>query len=311
MHTIPIDRRATSVAAALCLLLLATGVLASGQGTSVPAAALFAQARAAASEGDAARAAKLADEAVAASEGAVGALLERGRLLDTLRMFDRAISDYNTVLDRVDASFDLLRIRAGARFKSGDVEGSIVDFERAAQLAPDRNRELWELGIAYYYAGKYEQGAEQFALYQTYYAADVENIVWRFLCQAAASDAAAARADMMPLEGVDRRVPLMEVDALFRGRGAADAVLKAATAGNPSEGELRQRLFYGHLYLGLYYAAMGSETEARHHLQEARAREISHYMWDVVNVHCRRLDEPAKKEDAGESERESRNQSEA
>ena len=249
----------------------------------------FAQARRAASMEDVDKAVELADLAVAAASESIGARLERARLCDRLRRFDRALDDFDAVIAAVGPSFDLHRVRGGARFKSGDVDAAIADYERAAELDPDRDRELWELGIAYYYAKRFREGAEQFALYQTYYAADVENVVWRFLCEAAADGVEPARAEMMPLEGVDRRVPLMQIDALYRGRGSVEAVLEATAVGDPGEAELRKRLFYAHLYLGMYYTALGDEPLARRHLREALDRRISHYMWDVVNVHWNRL----------------------
>lgn len=251
-----------------------------------------------AAAGDETRAADLADRAVKLAGGAPSARLERGRLLDRLRRFDGAIADFDAVLAGGGATFPVLRLRAGARFKSGDVAGAIADYEQAGRLDARRNRELWELGIAYYYAEKYQLGAEQFALYQTYYAADVENVVWRFLCQAAQFDADAARAEMLPLEGVDRRVPLMVVHEMFLGRAEPDDVLAAASAGEPNENVLREREFYGHLYVGLYYAAMGNQPAARRHLVAARERKISHFMWDVAGVHLLLWDRQEDKEHA-------------
>ena len=56
------------------------------------------------------------------------------------------------------------------------------------------------------------------------------------------------------------------------------------------------RLFYTHLYLGLYYEAAGKEKLARGHLiKAADDHRIGHYMWDVAHVHANILRAKEKK----------------
>ena len=101
----------------------------------------------------------------------------------------------------------------------------------------------------------------------------------------------AARADMLKIKR-DLRVPMMEVYDLYRGALQPDDVLAAVKAGNPREGELNQRLFYAHLYLGLYYEVTGDVVKAKEHIDLARGRKIGHYMWNVADVHAKRLADP-------------------
>ena len=78
----------------------------------------------------------------------------------------------------------------------------------------------------------------------------------------------------------------MEVYALFRGTAKPEDVLAAARAGKLDKAELNVRLFYAHLYLGLYFEAVGDAKLAREHI--ARAADdykVNHYMWDVACVH--------------------------
>jgi len=83
---------------------------------------------------------------------------------------------------------------------------------------------------------------------------------------------------------------MMQVYDLYRGRATPDVVLTAARAGEPSDAELNQRLFYAHLYLGLYYEATGDNDRAKTHILEAADNhKIGHYMWDVARVHAERL----------------------
>ena len=49
--------------------------------------------------------------------------------------------------------------RGEEHFRMGRIAESVADFERQAQLQPDRAAEHWQLGIAYYYADEYEKGA--------------------------------------------------------------------------------------------------------------------------------------------------------
>ena len=47
------------------------------------------------------------------------------------------------------------------------------------------------------------------------------------------------------------------------------------------------RLFYAHLYLGLYYESLGDKKKALEHLTLAAADEhsVGGYMWEVARVH--------------------------
>ena len=78
---------------------------------------------------------------------------------------------------------------------------------------------------------------------------DVENAAWHFLCVARGRIAGEARAALLPV-GPDARVPMREVYQMFRGALDAGQVLSAA--GIEPAGQ-----FYGHLYLGLYFEALG------------------------------------------------------
>jgi lipoprotein NlpI len=179
--------------------------------------------------------------------------------------------------------------RGSARFKLGEIDGSIADFDAAIKLAPDSEPGHWRRGISYYYAGEWEAGKKQFEGYQTVDDNDVENAVWRYLCMARDQGPLAARDDILKI-GDDRRVPMRQIYELFAGRAAPDDVLAAARDGRPSRDELNSRLFYAHLYLGLYHEANGDRWAALRHIEHAAEKHrIGHYMWDVARVHAKRL----------------------
>jgi len=204
-----------------------------------------------------------------------------------------AVAQLNKVLEHDPKYAIAYYLRGREWFRLGKVKQSAADFDEYVKLKPEVESRQWERGIADYYAGDYEKGAKQFALYQSYHDNDVENAVWRYLCMAAAGGntkeaVAKARAELLPIEN-DRRVPMMQIYALYRGKLTPAEVLAAATEGELSESQQNAQLFYAHLYLGLYYAAEGKAELERKHILQAEKHKIGHYMWDVAHVHAERL----------------------
>lgn len=200
----------------------------------------------------------------------------------------------------VELLTELLRLQpenAGAwyrrgceNFRIGKFRESVEDFDRFVKLEPEAEQRLWERGLSHYYAGMYREGAAQFALYQTYHDNDVENSVWRYLCMAKTEGIEKAREQMLPIKN-DPRIPLMEAYALFQGKSTPEKVLEVARAGDPTEAELASRMFYGRLYLGLYYEAHGQPEKAQEYITAAwrehdGSPRISRYMWHVARVHA-------------------------
>jgi lipoprotein NlpI len=181
-------------------------------------------------------------------------------------------------------------LRGREHFRLGKVRESVADFDKYVQLRPEQHSRQWERGIACYYAQQFDKGAKQFELYQTFHNNDVENSVWRYLCVARTEGVDKARSTLLPIEN-DRRVPMMQIYDLYRGKLEPADVLAAANAGNPPADTLSSRLFYAHLYLGLYYEAAGNAALAKKHILEAADNhkhdtQINGYMWDVARVHA-------------------------
>ncbi len=187
-----------------------------------------------------------------------------------------------------------LYLRGREHFRAGQIAESVADFDRYVELQPSAENQQWERGIAYYYAGEYAKGAKQFENYQKFHNQDVENSAWKYLCVAQAESVEKAQANLLPIEH-DPRVPMMQIYELYRGKLKPEDVLAAAKAGNPDKNLLNQRLFYAHLYIGLWHEAAGRAEEAKKHILEAENHKIAHYMWDVAHVHAERLRAAAKK----------------
>lgn len=178
--------------------------------------------------------------------------------------------------------------RGSEAFKKGKIEESIRDFDKAIELEPRLKPHHWQRGISLYYAGKFEECRKQFEIHKTVNPEDVENAVWHYLCVARTKGVESARKGLIPIRA-DERVPMMEVYAMYRGESTPTKVLAVAEAGNPGASELNARLFYAHLYIGLFHEAAGNRTAALDHIRKA-AKDFAanHYMWDVARVHLER-----------------------
>jgi tetratricopeptide (TPR) repeat protein len=170
--------------------------------------------------------------------------------------------------------------RAVADFERGRVVESAAGFDNLVKLVPDAAPQLWQRGIALYYAGRYKDCRAQFESHRTVNPNDVENAVWHFLCVARAESAEKARSALLPV-GPDPRVPMREIYDLFRGTKRPEEVL--AAAGSQVSGQ-----FYAHLYLGLYYEAFNNKPLALEHITAAAADRFASaggYMHTVAKIH--------------------------
>jgi outer membrane protein assembly factor BamB len=174
--------------------------------------------------------------------------------------------------------------RAVAEFERGRITESVASFDELAKAAPALAPQLWQRGIALYYAGRYTDCRRQFESHRTVNPDDVENAAWHFLCVARAESPERARAALLPV-GPDSRVPMRQVYEMFRGTLDAAQVLTAA--GRDASGQ-----FYAQLYLGLYYDALGDARRAREHIAaaaQARFANAGGYMHMVARIHLARM----------------------
>lgn len=194
-----------------------------------------------------------------------------------------------------------LQRRGEARFFKSDIAGSIHDFDAYLAYFPEQDPHHWQRGLSYYYAEDFEAGKAQFERHQTVNTQDVENAVWHFLCavNAPGGNIEAAQKELIPIDR-DSRVPMAEVHDLFAGRGSVDDVLGAAAPNddNVISDEERNHLCYAHLYLALYFEAMGNEKLMEEHIRLAAFEyPMDHYMGRTAKVHAKlREIEPKKAE---------------
>src|SRR2546429_3067629 len=166
-------------------------------------------------------------------------------------------------------------------FKLGHIAEAIADFDRAEHLNSALTPYLWQRGLAYYYAERFADGAKQFEVDLTVNGHDVEETVWRYLCQAQVQGAPAARASLLSVRH-DSRPVMAWVYKLFAGECDAETVLaQYRDAG-------RRERFYSALYVGLYAEAERDEVRAHQHItQAAEMQVVDDYMGWVALVHQR------------------------
>jgi lipoprotein NlpI len=265
------------------ILFLAAAFAAGARDEGAPE--LLKQARAALAAGDKDKALALARKAVTIRPDDAEAHFTLAKVFSARHESAEAVAECRKALELDPKGADALHLLGGELFKLGKFEESVAAFDKFLELRPDEKPGCWQRGISLYYAGDYAEGKKQFAAYEKVDANDVENAVWHFLCAAKADGVEKARAGMLKV-GKDKRVPLMEIYGLFHGDLKPEDVLAAAKAGEAAEAERGVRLFYAHLYLGLYSDATGDKKQALEHLTAAAHKyHTDDYMGDVARVH--------------------------
>lgn len=228
---------------------------------------------------------QLANQAIASSPKEPKLYLARGYIHQYERRHQKAVDDFSKAIELEPDSMEAWQRRGEERFKLAQFKESVADFERVIQLQPQRAPHHWQLGISYYYTGQHQKGMRLFEKHQTVNRNDVENAVWHYLCAAKAHGLDEAKKRLLTISK-DARVPMMEIYALFGGRGTEEEALKRAHQGRPLGGARARQIFYAHLYLGLYHEAQGNADKAYNYIKKASQQyKENGYMGQVSRVH--------------------------
>jgi lipoprotein NlpI len=229
---------------------------------------------------------RFASDAIAADPKEPAGYALRARAYIATGKPAEATADLGRLLEMNPQQPRLLEIRGTEYFKLRKFKEAIADFDQECKLEPAREPWHWKRGLAYYYAGQYDKGRDQFQQYHNREDNDVENAVWRVLCMARMKDVGLkkAQAEILVVRR-DPRVPMMEAYALFAGKAKPEDVTQAIERGQPDEQERNSRVFYGNLYLGLYFDMTGQSKRAAEHLKIAVEHPIEHFMWDIAKLH--------------------------
>lgn len=197
---------------------------------------------------------------------------------------DRALEEINRAIAKSPDLSQLYLIRGSLLFRSGKIDQSLPDFDKVIEIDPPLKPYLWQRGIALYYAGKFQEGLDQFAVHRDVNPNDVENAFWHFLCAVKIKGLKAAQDDVL-LSGKDERVPMMQVQQLIQGKATVEQVVAAAEKNRKLIDGSDYDRFYGYLYVGLYYDAIGNRVKALEWIEKCVDLKVAGYMGDVARVH--------------------------
>jgi lipoprotein NlpI len=206
-----------------------------------------------------------------------------------LRQNAEAIKAFTRVIELEPKAAVAYDRRGDANLKLGNFKDAVADFDEYLKANPKSAPDHWRRGIALYYAGRFKDGVDQFELHRKVNPEDVENSAWHYLCNARANTPKKAREDLIPVKD-DARVPMKQVLQLFAGKITPKDVLDAAESAKLDDEGRKEARFYAHLYVALYYEAEGDAKKCLEHMTAAAEKyKIGHYMWDVADVHLKRL----------------------
>ena len=204
---------------------------------------------------------------------------------------DDALKEISQAIEKLPTQSQLYLVRGSLLFRSGKVNESLPDFDKVIELDPPLKPYLWQRGIALYYAKKYQEGLDQFTVHRDVNPNDVENAFWHFLCNAKLNDVATAQKDVL-LSGRDLRVPMMQVQDMIQGKATPEQVIAAAERNRKVIDGTDYDRFYGYLYVGLYYDALGFQDKALPWIEKSVAEDVKGYMGDVARVHLDLMKQP-------------------
>ena len=223
---------------------------------------------------------------------------QRTRLNDDL---DSAIQKWTGRIKEEPKSVESYSHRGDALFMRGRFADSLADYEKMVDLDATLDAGHWRRGIAYFYAGKYEQASHQFEIYHTHDDVDRENGIWRYLSQVKAHGVEKARKGLLKYAKDDRE-PFPAVYQLFEGKTTPDKIFEQIRSASVDDEEREKRLFYANLYAGLNLAVENKPDEAAKVLRGAVANTWApkggfgpSFMWHVARLQYEEL-RRAKKE---------------
>lgn len=221
--------------------------------------------------------------------------LSEERQAEIKKSLDDQLGRLNAKLKNDPADVQAVSARGAVYFHLGKFTESVADFDRMIELDPKTRASHWRRGISLYYAGEFKKSAKQFELYHTFDNVDRENGIWRFLAQARAFGFEKARAGLLKYEKTDR-APFPDVYAMFAGKLTGGQIVERIKSAKISTTERDKRLFYAHLYVGLYAEAQQKPDMTAQHIRMAVANPWGQeagggpgYMWHVARVHFQNL----------------------
>ncbi len=217
---------------------------------------------------------------------------------DLLRDLQRQRTALDQRIAQQPSDADLYSARGDVLLFLGEFHAAADDYDRMVQLKPALDASHWRRGIAWFYEGEYDKAARQFERYHSFDNVDRENGIWRYLCQFKAHGADKARAGLLKYEKDDRE-PFPDVYRLFAGKVSPEQILQRIQSAAIGDAQREKRLFYAHLYIGLWHTVHDRPRLARIHLKKSvdntwapSAGYGPRYMWHVGRLQLQLLAPP-------------------
>ena len=200
--------------------------------------------------------------------------------MDLNNLLEKELVRWNNIISKHPHDSKAYVRRGMVHFKLANVDKSIADFDMAEKLEPRLTPYLWQRGLSYYYASRFEDGAKQFEIDLTVNSQDVEETIWRYLCIARLHGITEARQSLLLVKN-DPRLVMQRVYDLYAGHCSIDDVLEDGTS------KIRRTKFYSHFYVGLYFEADNQAEHAQQYITQAvnEYKIDDDYMWWVAVVH--------------------------
>ncbi len=191
-------------------------------------------------------------------------------------------------------------LRGEVRLRSGDIEGAIADFDMREKLMDMGRQHMHLRATAYYYVGRFDDGANEFDGLNRGDRRDVSHALWHYACVAPKYGVPIARSTLPRVDMEKANTPFPELYAMYQGKLKPADVLAAANAGEMAAKYRIRKLFYSHFYIGLWHEAAGESKKAMEHLtiavEKYKVDDELWYenWWDVAQVHVASLRKAAK-----------------
>ena len=150
-------------------------------------------------------------------------------------------------------------------FRELNLAASLEVFDSLYAAHQQLRPQLWQRGLALFYANRFAEGAAQFRLdAESYNTADAEEAIWACLCESRLEGGLpAARARMLAV-GQDPRPVLRATLRVFRGEAGVEELAQAGAASAHDR-------FYSVLYEGLLLEAQGDAPASARAIAQALA----------------------------------------
>jgi tetratricopeptide (TPR) repeat protein len=201
------------------------------------------------------------------------AMLNRGNSYFALGDFDKAWSDYNSVLQSSSTNAQALKKRAATNLELGKNEDAVRDYQQLAILAPDElkssSESLTNLGAAYFAQEQYGQALEQFNKSVALFPHEVRPHLKRAMCYEGLKQYDKAAQDyneVLKLEPDNVRALVNRARCFQETHNFSDDLgyLTRALAIQPKNAQANK-------YLGIHYARLHNSDKALAALDKAIA----------------------------------------